>query len=69
MPLVLVAAATQVTEPKRARGDLTPLEPPNVCLTLHARIELHGAFGIRRQTDRLRLRVDDPAALIKALRG
>jgi hypothetical protein len=69
VPLALVEAAIPLSESKRTRGDLSPLEPANVCLALRSPVELAGSFGIRREVDRLRLRVDDPAGLVEALRA
>lgn len=47
--------------------DFSVFGAPNVCVQLSQPVQVRGPFGIRRETDRFTLQVDDVAGLIRAL--
>lgn len=65
----------EVAEPDRLVGErrpahqvsVTPLETPDVTLTLSAPVTLNGPYGIQRTGTELLLRLDDPAAFAAAV--
>ncbi|WP_394845056.1 hypothetical protein LZC95_49390 [Pendulispora brunnea] len=65
-----VARAPGVLSPRPGAVDITPvgMDTPNVVVYLRTRIELYGIFNIPRTADEVRLFVDEPNALIAALR-
>ncbi|HEY2744624.1 MAG TPA: hypothetical protein VGL86_08375, partial [Polyangia bacterium] len=72
IPLALVAAARRIAPApgsSKPRGSLriTPLEAPNVELTLRAPATLRGSYGIARSAARIQLFVDEPDAFLAAL--
>ncbi len=47
--------------------NVTPYDPPNLCIRLNREVSLAGFFGLRRRTKDLHLFVDDPSRLAVAL--
>lgn len=71
VPLVAVRAVCLGTDARGHPGALrlSPLGPPVLYVHLTAPVEVAGLFGLRRRTDLLGLRVDDPEGLAEALRA
>ena len=72
IPVALITSIRRISPPpgsSRPRHTLriTPLDTPNVELSLRAPATLHGTFGIARSASRIQLFVDDPDALISAI--
>ena len=72
IPVALIASARRISPAPgttRPRGSLrvTPLDMPNVELTLRAPATLRGSYGIARSAARVQLFVDEPDAFIDAI--
>jgi hypothetical protein len=71
VPLAAVRAVCLGTDARGHPGALrlSPIGPPALYVHLSAPVEVAGLFGLRRRTDLLGLRVDDPEGLAEALRA
>ncbi len=72
IPVALIESVRRIAPAPgttRPRGSLriTPLDMPNVELTLRAPATLRGSYGIARSAARVQLFVDEPDAFIAAL--
>lgn len=70
IPLAEIVRACPGPDPARHRGCAvaSPIGPPNLYLHLARAVELEGPMGLRRRSDCVGLRVDDPGALERLLR-
>jgi hypothetical protein len=74
IPVALIASVRRISPAPgttKPRGTLrvTPLDMPNVELTLRAPATLAGAYGIKRSAARVQLFVDEPDAFVEAIRA
>ena len=74
IPVALVRSVRRISPApgtSRPRGTLriTPLDSPNVELSLRAPATLRGSLGIPRSAARIQLFVDDPEAFIDAIKA
>ena len=74
IPVALIASVRRIAPAPgttRPRGTLrvTPLDMPNVELSLRAPATLKGAFGIERSAPRIQLFVDEPDAFVQAIKA
>lgn len=73
IPVALIRSVRRISPApgsSRPRGTLriTPLDAPNVELSLRAPATLHGSFGIARSAARVQLFVDEPDAFVAAIK-
>jgi len=73
IPVALIASVRRISPAPgttRPRGTLrvTPLDSPNVELSLRAPATLQGSFGLSRSAPRIQLFVDEPEAFVQALK-
>jgi hypothetical protein len=70
IPLTMVRSVCTGPDQRHHQGAFraSPLGPANMYLHLTQPVELHGLFGLRRQSDLIGLRVDDPEVLTPDLR-
>jgi hypothetical protein len=74
IPLVLIESVRRIAPAPGSmspRGTLrvTPVDSPNVELALRAPVTLRGSLGLTRSTARVQLFVDEPDALVDALKA
>ncbi len=74
IPVALIASVRRIAPApgsSRPRGTLrvTPLDMPNVELSLRAPATLRGSFGLARSAARVQLFVDEPDAFVDAIRA
>ena len=74
IPVALIESARRIAPAPgttRPRGTLrvTPLDMPNVELTLRAPATLRGSLGIARSAARVQLFVDEPDAFVSAIKA
>lgn len=72
IPVALIASVRRISPAPgtmRPKGTIrvTPLDTPNVELSLRAPATLRGAFGIERSAARVQLFVDEPDAFVSAI--
>lgn len=74
VPLALVKSVRRVapapgTSAPRGVLRVTPLDAPNVELSLRQPATLHGSFGLARSTERLQLFVDEPDLFVDTIKA